>query len=73
MFGPDWQEGCPSCSFNMDHTDGALVHLEQCVALAQCQVVALQAEQVGVAYLRQLHIEKAPAQGRPDTCPKEDR
>jgi predicted dithiol-disulfide oxidoreductase (DUF899 family) len=29
MFGPDWQEGCPSCSFNMDHTDGALVHLAQ--------------------------------------------
>src|SRR6266852_5817850 len=27
MFGPEWQEGCPSCSFNMDHTDGALVHL----------------------------------------------
>ena len=29
MFGPDWQEGCPSCSFNMDHVDGALVHLAQ--------------------------------------------
>lgn len=29
MFGPDWQEGCPSCSFNMDHADGALVHLAQ--------------------------------------------
>jgi predicted dithiol-disulfide oxidoreductase (DUF899 family) len=29
MFGPDWQEGCPSCSFNMDHTDPALVHLGQ--------------------------------------------
>jgi predicted dithiol-disulfide oxidoreductase (DUF899 family) len=29
MFGPDWQEACPSCSFNMDHTDGALVHLTQ--------------------------------------------
>jgi len=29
MFGPDWTEGCPSCSFNMDHTDGALVHLAQ--------------------------------------------
>jgi predicted dithiol-disulfide oxidoreductase (DUF899 family) len=29
MFGPDWQEGCPSCSFNMDHTDGALAHLAQ--------------------------------------------
>jgi predicted dithiol-disulfide oxidoreductase (DUF899 family) len=29
MFGPEWKEACPSCSFNMDHTDGALVHLAQ--------------------------------------------
>jgi len=29
MFGPEWKEGCPSCSFNMDHTDPALVHLAQ--------------------------------------------
>ncbi len=29
MFGPEWKEGCPSCSFNMDHTDGAVVHLAQ--------------------------------------------
>src|SRR4029077_9757398 len=29
MFGPEWNEGCPSCSFNMDHTDGALPHLAQ--------------------------------------------
>jgi predicted dithiol-disulfide oxidoreductase (DUF899 family) len=29
MFGPDWKEACPSCSFNMDHTDPALVHLAQ--------------------------------------------
>src|SRR5260221_14289565 len=29
MFGPDWKEGCPSCSSNMDHTDSALVHLTQ--------------------------------------------
>jgi len=27
MFGPDWQEGCPSCSFVSDHFDGTLVHL----------------------------------------------
>jgi predicted dithiol-disulfide oxidoreductase (DUF899 family) len=27
MFGPDWNEGCPSCSFVSDHIDGALVHL----------------------------------------------
>ena len=29
MLGPDWDEGCPSCSFVSDHFDGALVHLEQ--------------------------------------------
>jgi predicted dithiol-disulfide oxidoreductase (DUF899 family) len=27
MFGPDWQEGCPSCSFVCDHLDGARTHL----------------------------------------------
>jgi len=27
MFGPDWAEGCPSCSFVADHLDGSLVHL----------------------------------------------
>ena len=28
MFGPDWTEGCVGCSFELDHTVGALVHLE---------------------------------------------
>lgn len=27
MFGPDWEEGCPSCSYVSDHVDPALVHL----------------------------------------------
>lgn len=27
MFGPDWDEGCPSCSFWMDCLDGTPVHL----------------------------------------------
>ena len=27
MFGPGWEEGCPSCSFLADHIDGAVVHL----------------------------------------------
>src|SRR4051794_15788148 len=27
MFGPDWEEGCPSCSYLMDHVDGMLPHL----------------------------------------------
>ena len=29
MFGPDWQEGCPFCSFLADHIDGSVVHLAQ--------------------------------------------
>jgi len=27
MFGPDWQEGCKSCSYLADHFDGANWHL----------------------------------------------
>jgi predicted dithiol-disulfide oxidoreductase (DUF899 family) len=27
MLGPDWKEGCPSCSFLSDHFDGAFPHL----------------------------------------------
>ena len=27
MFGPDWKEGCPSCSYVCDHLDGAVPHL----------------------------------------------
>ena len=28
MYGPDWDEGCKSCSFIADHFDPAIVHLE---------------------------------------------
>jgi predicted dithiol-disulfide oxidoreductase (DUF899 family) len=28
MFGPDWGEGCPSCSFWADTYNGVVVHLE---------------------------------------------
>jgi predicted dithiol-disulfide oxidoreductase (DUF899 family) len=28
MFGPDWTEGCVGCSFELDHTLGALLHIE---------------------------------------------
>jgi predicted dithiol-disulfide oxidoreductase (DUF899 family) len=27
MLGPGWEEGCPSCSFQADHFDGMIVHL----------------------------------------------
>ena len=29
MFGPEWEQGCPSCSYLSDHFDGAIVHLAQ--------------------------------------------
>jgi predicted dithiol-disulfide oxidoreductase (DUF899 family) len=29
MFGPDWEAGCPSCSFLADEVDGGIVHLNQ--------------------------------------------
>ncbi|WP_322095468.1 DUF899 domain-containing protein [Paraburkholderia bannensis] len=28
MLGPEWEEGCPGCSFLSDHIDGMLTHLE---------------------------------------------
>ena len=28
MFGPDWEEGCPSCSFWADNFDGIDIHLK---------------------------------------------
>ncbi|HKX29718.1 MAG TPA: thioredoxin family protein, partial [Blastocatellia bacterium] len=28
MLGPDWKEGCPSCSLLADHIDGSLPHLQ---------------------------------------------
>ena len=27
MFGPQWEQGCPSCSYMADHSDGMNVHL----------------------------------------------
>src|SRR5216117_2360532 len=27
MFGPEWKEGCPSCSYVCDHLNGAVPHL----------------------------------------------
>jgi predicted dithiol-disulfide oxidoreductase (DUF899 family) len=29
MFGPDWTEGCPSCSYWADNFNGIIVHLQQ--------------------------------------------
>ena len=29
MFAPEWEQGCPSCSFMADHIDGMTAHLAQ--------------------------------------------
>jgi predicted dithiol-disulfide oxidoreductase (DUF899 family) len=29
MLGPDWEAGCPNCSYLADHFDGAAIHLAQ--------------------------------------------
>src|SRR5665213_3410436 len=29
MFGPEWEEGCPSCSLLADHLDGSVIHVAQ--------------------------------------------
>ena len=47
MFGPDWEEGCPSCSYMADHFDGARQHLVQrdvsLVAVARAPIGRIEA------------------------------
>ena len=47
MYGPDWEEGCPSCSFWADSYDGFVVHLAQrdvtMVAVSRAPLVKLDA------------------------------
>jgi predicted dithiol-disulfide oxidoreductase (DUF899 family) len=53
MFGPDWEEGCPSCSFWADSFDGVVVHLNQrdvtlvCVSRAPCRKLATYQARMG--------------------------
>ena len=47
MFGPGWKEGCVGCSFEVDHIEGALVHLSNhdvsYVAVARAPIAELEA------------------------------
>lgn len=49
MFGPEWKEGCPSCSMAADHFDGSILHLAQrdvtLVAVSRAPVSEIQAFQ----------------------------
>jgi predicted dithiol-disulfide oxidoreductase (DUF899 family) len=47
MFGPDWEEGCPSCSFWADNYNGIATHLKhrdvQLVAISRAPLAKLEA------------------------------
>ena len=47
MFGPEWEEGCPSCSYWADNFNGTTVHLEHrdisLVAVSRAPLAKLQA------------------------------
>jgi predicted dithiol-disulfide oxidoreductase (DUF899 family) len=53
MFGPDWDAGCPSCSFTADQFDGGIVHLNQkdvtmiCVSRAPIEKLAAYRRRMG--------------------------
>jgi len=53
MFGPEWTEGCPSCSLLADHLDGARVHLNQrdvtllCVSRAPLEKLTAYKQRMG--------------------------
>jgi predicted dithiol-disulfide oxidoreductase (DUF899 family) len=53
MFGPDWDAGCPSCSFAADEFDRGIVHLEQrdvtmiCVSRAPVEKLAAYQRRMG--------------------------
>jgi len=47
MLGPEWKEGCVGCSFEVDHIEGALVHLEHhdvtYVVISRASLAAIEA------------------------------
>ncbi len=76
MFGPDWQEGCPSCSFWADNYNGIVRHLKhrdvQLVAISRAPIDKLEAyrrrmgwsfkwvSSLGSDFNRDYHVSFAP-------------
>ena len=76
MFGPDWQEGCPSCSFWADNYNGIAIHLKhrdaQLVAVSRAPMAKLEAyrkrmgwsftwvSSLGNSFNRDYHVSFAP-------------
>ena len=78
MFGQDWQEGCPSCSFWADNYNGIAIHLKhrdaQLVAVSRAPMAKLEAyrkrmgwsftwvSSLGNSFNRDYHVSFAPAE-----------
>jgi len=76
MFGPDWTEGCPSCSFWADNYNGIVVHLKHrdvtLVAVSRAPLEKLEAyrrrmgwsfkwvSSLGSDFNRDYHVSFAP-------------
>jgi predicted dithiol-disulfide oxidoreductase (DUF899 family) len=54
MLGPDWAEGCPSCSYLADHFDGAALHLAHrdvtLLAISRAPLPAIEAYKTRTAW-----------------------
>jgi len=54
MFGPDWEEGCPSCSFLSDNFNGTDIHLKHrdvtLLAISKAPLSKLQAYQARMGW-----------------------
>ena len=56
MLGPEWTEGCPSCSFWADSFDGSIVHLNQrdvgmlCVSRAPLEAIEAYKHRMGWSF-----------------------
>ena len=57
MFAPGWEQGCPSCSFMADHSDGMNVHLAHrdvtLVAVSRAPLADIEGFQIGRASCRE--------------------
>ena len=60
MLGPDWKEGCPSCSFWADNFNGVDVHLAHrdtaLVAISRAPLASIEAYRKRMGWLSLIHI-----------------
>jgi predicted dithiol-disulfide oxidoreductase (DUF899 family) len=57
MFGPDWEEGCPSCSIVADHFDGRVVASRTTRCKAAGRFTSAPAEDKGISEAHGLALQ----------------